>query len=450
MSLGFSLTPLLNNSFWTPPSGDFAFGFQQIEEDGFLLAIWYHKIPEKTVVWFANGQNLAGKGSKMELTSDGQFWLKDPSDKQIWNPNNEVAHAALLDTGNLVLREILEYDGVFRHYVYPKRSNSSKEGWSKHWTVSSFSPTNICLRIGGDQGSGDCGFNSYCTYDETKFRATEPAFFSCSLFSCILIWNRNPKVAKPSQFRTGMNLTSYTWEELIKATNGFNEVLGHGAFATVYKGVISGFDEKLIAVKKLDTMWSGRDEEFKAETKMVSKKEIALAIGRGLTYLHDECRTQIIHCDIKPQNILLDHDYTAKIFEFGLAKLLKLDHTRTTTAVRGTKGYVAPEWFRSIPVSVKVDVYSQGILLLELSCCKKNFYVADAENDELMILAYWAYDSFKDGNVRQLVEDDIEALDEMKVVERYVMTALRSTIKKVLQMLEGSVNVPIPPDPAFL
>lgn len=95
---------------------------------------------------------------------------------------------------------------------------------------------------------------------------------------------------------------------------------------------------------------------------------MAIGIARGIAYLHEECSTQIIHCDIKPQNMLLDESFTARISDFGLAKLLMTDQTQTNTMIRGTKGYVAPEWFRSKPVTVKVDVYSYGVLLLEIVC----------------------------------------------------------------------------------
>ena len=118
--------------------------------------------------------------------------------------------------------------------------------------------------------------------------------------------------------------------------------------------------------------------------------KIALDTARGLFYLHEECRTQIIHCDIKPQNILLDDSFTARISDFGLAKILKTDQTRTATQIRGTKGYVAPEWFKNMPVSAKVDIYSYGIVLLELICCRKSFE-AEVEDDNQMILADWIY-----------------------------------------------------------
>ena len=97
-----------------------------------------------------------------------------------------------------------------------------------------------------------------------------------------------------------------------------------------------------------------------------TRTHIILGTARGLLYLHEECSTQIIHCDIKPQNLLLDDSFTAKISDFGLAKLLKTDQTRTMTGIRGTKGYVAPEWFKTVPFTAKVDVYSFGIVLLEI------------------------------------------------------------------------------------
>ena len=107
ISLGSSLTAQNGNSSWVSPSRDFALGFQQIGEDGFLIAIWFNKIPERTIVWSANGQNLAPKGFKVELTSDGRFLLNDPTGKQIWNASNTsgngIAYAAMLDSGNFVL-----------------------------------------------------------------------------------------------------------------------------------------------------------------------------------------------------------------------------------------------------------------------------------------------------------------------------------------------------------
>ncbi|XP_052116375.1 G-type lectin S-receptor-like serine/threonine-protein kinase LECRK2 [Arachis duranensis] len=184
------------------------------------------------------------------------------------------------------------------------------------------------------------------------------------------------------------------------------------------------------------------------------RMQIALETARGILYLHEECSTQIIHCDIKPQNVLLDESFTAKISDFGLAKLLKIGQSRTNTRIRGTKGYVAPEWFRNMPITIKVDVYSYGVLLLEIICCRRSFE-ANAENENQMVLTDWAYDCFHERKLDLLVKDDKEALADMKMVEKYVMLSLwciqedpllRPSMKKILQMLEGSIDVPAPPD----
>ena len=104
--------------------------------------------------------------------------------------------------------------------------------------------------------------------------------------------------------------------------------------------------------------------------------EISLGVGRGIEYLHQGCDMQILHFDIKPHNILLEENFTPKVFDFGLAKLYSLDDSIVSlTAARGTLGYMAPELFyKNIGgVSYKADVYSFGMLLLEMASKRKNF-----------------------------------------------------------------------------
>ncbi|XP_068344298.1 G-type lectin S-receptor-like serine/threonine-protein kinase RLK1 [Pyrus communis] len=174
-------------------------------------------------------------------------------------------------------------------------------------------------------------------------------------------------------------------------------------------------------------------------------------------YLHEECSTQIIHFDIKPHNILLDDSFTARISDFGLAKLLLSDQTLTNTVIRGTRGYVAPEWFRNIPITAKDDVYSYGVMLLEIICCRKSLEM-ERENEEEVILTDWVYDCYKEKTLKKLIEDDEEARNDMKRLERLVRVAnwgiqedpsLRPTMKKVTQMLEGVVDVSVPSCPLF-
>lgn len=152
--------------------------------------------------------------------------------------------------------------------------------------------------------------------------------------------------------------------------------------------------------------------------------EIALGIARGLLYLHEECETQIIHCDIKPQNVLLDNNYITidnnyitKIADFGLAKLLKKDQTRTSTMIRGTMGYMAPEWLRNAPVTAKVDVYSFGVMLLEIIFCKRHTELHRVDEPTLangMILTDWVLYCVRTGNLGATVSDDHETLSHFR------------------------------------
>jgi serine/threonine protein kinase len=113
-------------------------------------------------------------------------------------------------------------------------------------------------------------------------------------------------------------------------------------------------------------------------------------MARGILYLHEECEAPIIHCDIKPQNILMDDFWTAKISDFGLAEFLMPDQTRTFTGIRGTRGYLAPEWHKNASISVRTDVYSYGIVLLEIVCCRRNIKL-NVSNDEEIALSTWIY-----------------------------------------------------------
>ena len=96
--------------------------------------------------------------------------------------------------------------------------------------------------------------------------------------------------------------------------------------------------------------------------------EIALGTAKGLAYLHEECLEWVLHCDIKPQNILLDSNYEPKVADFGLSKLQNRGvlNNPSFSRMRGTRGYMAPEWVFNLPITSKVDVYSYGIVVLEM------------------------------------------------------------------------------------
>ncbi|KAG5227594.1 G-type lectin S-receptor serine/threonine-protein kinase [Salix suchowensis] len=301
------------------------------------------------------------------------------------------------------------------------------------------------------------------------------------LFSYHNKFTRTPQVERAVQ----SNLRCFSYKDLVHATNGFKEEVGRGSFGIVYKGLIQIGSGVPVAIKKLHRFAKEIDKEFKTEVDAIAhthhknlvrligfcdegqhrmlvyeflsngalasflygdvklswnqRTQIAFQIARGLLYLHDECSTQIIHCDIKPQNILLDEHYDARIADFGLAKLL----------VCGA-GMV-----RSKLITAKVDVYSFGVVLLEIICCRK--CVDSEESGERAILTDWAYDCYQAGMMHALVENDEEALDDMEKFERFVMVAvwciqedpnLRPTMKMVMLMLEGIIQVDVPPCPS--
>ncbi|RVW66342.1 G-type lectin S-receptor-like serine/threonine-protein kinase LECRK4 [Vitis vinifera] len=147
-----------------------------------------------------------------------------------------------------------------------------------------------------------------------------------------------------------------------------------------------------------------------------------------------------------------------KIADFGLAKLLKKDQTRTSTNVRGTMGYMAPEWLKNAPVTTKVDVYSYGVMLLEIIFCRKHLELHRIEDEETggddMILVDWVLCCVRDGKLEAVVSHDTELLCDYKRFERMAMVGLwcvcpnptlRPSMKMVMQMLEGSIDVGIPP-----
>ncbi|KAJ9554112.1 hypothetical protein OSB04_018157 [Centaurea solstitialis] len=293
---------------------------------------------------------------------------------------------------------------------------------------------------------------------------------------------------------------AFSFGELEGITDGFKEELGRGSFGIVYKGVIDG-SNKAIAVKRLkEELAQEGEREFQTEMKVIGRthhrnlvrllgyccegperllvmeymtkgsladilfkcKEskpcweerirMAVDIARGIQYLHEECETVIIHCDIKPQNILMDEYGRAKISDFGLAKLLERDQTKTFTFIRGTRGYVAPEWHKKLPVTVKVDVYSFGIVLLEILCCRR--HVENGFSVNVAILEEWVLECYEKDELWRLVKDedvDKREVEEMVRIGVWCIQeepSLRPSMKKVLLMLQGIVDIPLPPNPS--
>jgi serine/threonine protein kinase len=302
------------------------------------------------------------------------------------------------------------------------------------------------------------------------------------------------------------NLTPirYSYSQIKKMTKNFNDKLGEGGYGTVFKGTLQS--GRLVGIKMLGKSKT-RGQDFINEVASIGRihhvnvvqligfcvegskralvyefmpngslnkyiflsevstvlsydkmHSIALGVARGIEYLHQGCDMQILHFDIKPHNILLDENFIPKVSDFGLAKLyLVNDSIVSLTAARGTLGYMAPELFyRNIGgVSYKADVYSFGMLLMEMAGRRKNLNVI-AEHSSQIYFPTWVYGQLNDGNDIEM-EDATE--EEKKIGKKMIIVALlciqmkpndRPSMNKVVQMLEGEVECLQMPSKPFL
>uniref|UniRef100_A0A0D9XEF9 Receptor-like serine/threonine-protein kinase n=1 Tax=Leersia perrieri TaxID=77586 RepID=A0A0D9XEF9_9ORYZ len=318
--------------------------------------------------------------------------------------------------------------------------------------------------------------------------------------------------------------TRFTYQEITTMTSNFATKIGSGGFGSVYKGELPG-GEGLVAVKKLEAAGVQAKREFCTEITIIGnirhvnlvrlrgfcaegsrrllvyeymnrgsldrslfgrtgpvlewgeRMEVALGAARGLAYLHTGCDQKIVHCDVKPENILLADGGQVKISDFGLAKLMSREQSALFTTMRGTRGYLAPEWISNAAISDRADVYSFGMVLLELVHGRKNRGEQEApvagENSDLP--SGWssamtstasgtsgggdeyfpmvALDLHEQGRYLDLVDARLEGRVAEAEAARTVRVALcclhedpalRPSMATVVRILEGAVPPPEP------
>ncbi|XP_061951490.1 proline-rich receptor-like protein kinase PERK1 [Populus nigra] len=310
----------------------------------------------------------------------------------------------------------------------------------------------------------------------------------------------NPYPPPSPGIALGFSKSTFSYEELARATDGFTDanLLGQGGFGYVHRGVLPNGKE--VAVKQLKAGSGQGEREFQAEVEIISRVhhkhlvslvgycitgahrllvyefvpnntlefhlhgkgrptmdwptrlKIALGSAKGLAYLHEDCHPKIIHRDIKASNILLDFKFEAKVADFGLAKISSDVNTHVSTRVMGTFGYLAPEYASSGKLTDKSDVFSYGVMLLELITGRRPVDSTQSFMEDSLV--DWARPlltrALEDGNFDTLVDQKLQNNYDQNEMARMVACAAacvrhsarrRPRTSQVVRALEGDVSL---------
>ncbi|KAG5378749.1 hypothetical protein IGI04_026591 [Brassica rapa subsp. trilocularis] len=294
----------------------------------------------------------------------------------------------------------------------------------------------------------------------------------------------------------GLQTVCFTWRQLEAATNNFDQAnkLGEGGFGSVFRGELS--DGTIIAVKQLSSKSCQGNREFVNEIGMISglnhpnlvklygccveknqlmlvyeymennslalalfgksslklqwevRQNICVGIARGLEFLHEGSMIRMVHRDIKTSNVLLDADLNAKISDFGLARLHEEEHTHISTKIAGTVGYMAPEYALWGHLTEKADVFSFGVVAMEIVSGKSN--MKRKGSDDHVSLINWALTLHQRGDIMEIVDPVLQRDFNSKEAVRMIKVAfvctnsspsLRPTMSEAVKMLEGEINI---------
>ncbi|CAD6336599.1 unnamed protein product [Miscanthus lutarioriparius] len=447
-------------------------------------AVLYLESPQ--VVWSANHDRPVKENATVQLTELGDLVLYDADGTLVWSTNTtgkSVVGMNLTGSGNLVLLDHRNME-VWRSSDHP--TNTLVTGQVLHLGQKLIA-TNTSAYIALKNGSLEV-FTSFRGTDGPDYLIQFP-MNAYGLEFVRLDWDGHLRL-----YQGGNGLPKrFCFESLKSATGDFSRRIGVGGSGSVFEGHIG---DKQVAVKRLDGINQG-EMEFLMEVQTVgsinhihlvnlvgfcaekshrllvyeympngsldkwifvkhqvgpldwkTRLKIITGVARGLAYLHSDCRQTIAHLDIKPQNILLDEMFAAKVSDFGLAKLIDREQSTIMTRLRGTLGYLAPEWLTSI-ITEKVDVYSFGIVIMEILCGRRNLDYSQPEESQHLISML--QEKAKGNQLMNLIDPrstDMEFhIDEVLRTMNLAMWCLqvdsnrRPSMSMVVKILEGTMSV---------
>ncbi|MFQ6637298.1 hypothetical protein Gotur_014244 [Gossypium turneri] len=490
--------------------GHFVLGFfKPGNSSNYYIGMWYGKVNQQTAVWVANREIPVHDIHSSELKiSNGNLVLFNESQVPIWSTNisssssNSVV-AVLEDGGNLVLKDgpksstplwqsldhpthtwllVLDPNGTNQSFILWNRSE-------QYWTSGAWDPQRRIFSLVPEMRLNEIYNYSYVSNENESY-------FTYSLYDPSTISRFVMDVSGQMKQLSWLE-SSQRWSLIWSEPRQQCEVYAFcGAFgscnekALPFCNCLTGFEPKSESDWNLSdfskgckrktqlqcedpTLAHGKSDKFLEMPNIkLPQHEQSMTVG-SISECESTCLKncscnveailcwaflEIYHCDIKPENILLDAEFCPKVADFGLAKLVGRDFSRVLTTMRGTRGYLAPEWISGVAITPKADVYSYGMMLFEIVSGRRNSQ--QCEDGKVRFIPTWAASLITEGgDVLSLLDPRLNGVAPVEEISRLCKVACwciqdaetqRPSMGQVVQMLEGVLDLHLPPVPRSL